>query len=147
MPSHRVAIFATILAGTATVLIAMLAGRAQADSPNDRQVYLVRQDQSDCTNSTVPSGDSPDVGGDLSLSRGDDGNTTVKVAMTASPDTTYHFYLKCVRQLGDIQTGDEGTGFATFTFPTNSVGATYGFDMYPDGASDGNKFQSATVSY
>jgi len=39
------------------------------------------------------------------------------------------FFLKCVRQLGDIKTGDEGTAFATFTFPTDSVGSTYGFDM------------------
>jgi hypothetical protein len=67
--------------------------------------------------------------------------------MTVSPDTTYHFFLKCVRQLGDIKTGDEGTGFATFTFPTNSVGSAYGFDMYPEGAHPGNKFQSATVKF
>jgi hypothetical protein len=67
--------------------------------------------------------------------------------MTVSPNTTYHFYLKCVRQLGDIKTGDEGTGFATFVFPTSSVGSTYAFDMYPEGAPSGNKFQSVTVSY
>ena len=81
------------------------------------------------------------------LTRDADGNTTVKIAMTVSPDTTYHFFLKCVRQLGDIKTGDEGTGFATFTFPTNSVGSAYGFDMYPEGAHPGNKFQSATVKF
>src|SRR5258708_4064029 len=83
--------------------------------PNEREVFLVRQDQSDCTNTTVPGGDSPNVGGTLSLSRGSDGNTTVKLAMTVSPNTTYHFYLKCVRELGTITTGEEGTGFATFT--------------------------------
>ena len=81
------------------------------------------------------------------LSRGNDGNTTVKLAMTASPNTTYHFYLKCVRELGTVVTGDEGAGFATFTFPTNSTGGTYAFDMYPAGAPLGNKFQSATVNY
>jgi hypothetical protein len=115
--------------------------------PTERQVYLVRQDQSDCTNSNVPATDSPNVSGNLWLTRSDDGNTTVKVAMTASPNTTYHFFLKCVRQLGDIKTGDEGTGFATFSFPTNSVGQTYAFDMYPEGAPPGNKFQSASVRY
>jgi hypothetical protein len=87
------------------------------------------------------------VGGTLLLSRGNDGNTTVKVAITVSPDTTYHFFLKCVRQLGDIATGDEGTGAASFTFSTDSVGSTYGFDMYPEGAPPGNKFQSATVKF
>ena len=101
----------------------------------------------DCTNTTVPSGNPETVGGDLLLIRGSDGNTTVKIAMTVSPDTTYHFFLKCVRQLGDIKTGDEGTALATFTFPTDSVGSTYGFDMYPEGAPLGNKFQSATVKF
>jgi hypothetical protein len=119
----------------------------QAQSPTSRNVYLVRQDQSDCSNSNVPNVDSPNVGGDLSIVRGNDGNTTVNVAMTASPNTTYHFYLKCVRQLGDIMTGDEGLGFAVFTFPTNSAGGTYAFDMYPEGAPPGNKFQSATVNF
>jgi hypothetical protein len=107
----------------------------------------VRLDQSDCTNSNVPNKDSPDVDGLVTVTRGNDGNTTVKIAMTASSNTTYHFYLKCVRQLGDITTGDEGVGTADFTFPTNSTGATYAFDMYPEGAPAGNKFQSATVSF
>jgi hypothetical protein len=111
-----------------------------------REVFMVRQDQSDCQNANVPKGDS-NVSGTLLLSRGHDGSTTVKVAITASPDTTYHFFLKCVRQLGDIKTGDEGTGDAAFTFTTGETGATYGFDMYPEGAPLGNKFQSQTVSF
>jgi hypothetical protein len=127
---------------------AIQAGAAAPPMPaNERQAYLVRLDQSDCSNSNVPNTDSPAVGGNVWLSRGSDGNTTVQVAMTVSPNTTYHFFLKCVRQLGDIKTGDEGTGFATFTFPTNSVGASYAFDMYPEGAPPGNKFQSATVNF
>jgi len=47
----------------------------------------------------------------------------------------------------DTKVTCEGEGFATFTFPTNSTGATYGFDMYPNGAPAGNKFQSATVNF
>ena len=150
MRSCRAAIFAAISAGAATVLVAALAAWAQTPSPasaNERQVLLVKQDESDCTNTTVPSGNPETVGGDLLLTRGSDGNTTVKIAMTVSPDTTYHFFLKCVRQLGDIKTGDEGTAVATFTFPTDSVGSIYGFDMYPEGAPLGNKFQSATVKF
>jgi hypothetical protein len=116
--------------------------------PNDRQAYLVRQDSSDCTNTTVPSGDSPNVGGNVWLTRDPaTGNTTVKIAMTASPNTTYNFYLKCVKQIGSITTGEEGEGFGEFTFPTGSVGSTYGFDMYPNGAPSGNKFQSVTVNF
>jgi hypothetical protein len=150
MRSRGVAVFAAISAGAATMMVATLAALAQtapSASSNERQVFLVKQDESDCTNTTVPSGESQTVGGVLSLTRDADNNTTVTVAMTVSPDTTYHFFLKCVRQLGDIKTGDEGTGSATFTFPTNSVGSTYAFDMYPEGAPAGNKFQSVTVKF
>jgi hypothetical protein len=158
MLSRRAPAIAMILANTVAGFVATPAAWTQTHTqpttktpppilPNERQVYLVRQDQSDCTNSNVPATDSPNVSGNLWLTRGDDGNTTVKVAMTASPNTTYHFFLKCVRQLGDIKTGDEGTGFATFSFPTNSVGQTYAFDTYPEGAPPGNKFQSASVRY
>ena len=149
MRSRKVSVLAMVLAGAAFV-VAARAQTALTPPPmasNERQAYLVRQDQSDCTNTSVPTGDSPGVSGNLWLSRGNDGNTTVKVAMTVTPNTTYHFYLKCVRQLGDIKTDDEGAGFAAFTFPTASVGATYAFDMYPEGAPAGNKFQSVTVNF
>jgi hypothetical protein len=56
-------------------------------------------------------------------------------------------FLKCVRQLGDIKTQDEGTGSATFEFPTSSVGNVFAFDMYPEGAPAGNKFQSVQVHF
>jgi hypothetical protein len=52
-----------------------------------------------------------------------------------------------VRILGDIQTFDEGEGQATFTFNTNEVGNVYAFDMYPEGAPPGNKYQSVQVKY
>jgi hypothetical protein len=136
---------AIAFAGAAT--LSLLQAPLQAQSPSSRNVVLVRQDQSDCTNSNVPNVDSSNVGGDISVVRGSDGNTTVNIAMTVSPNTTYHFYLKCVRQLGDITTSDEGIGLAVFTFPTNSAGGTFAFDMYPEGAPLGNKFQSATVSF
>jgi hypothetical protein len=72
-----------------------------------------------CTNSNVPNKDSPAFDGIVFVTRGTDGNTTAKVAMTASSNTTYNFYLKCVRQLGVIKTDDEGAGRESFTFPTN----------------------------
>jgi hypothetical protein len=145
-----VTIFAAMVAGLVTAFVAVQA-QSQIPKPvipaNERDVVMVRLDQSDCTNTTVPSGDGPNVDGYVAVVRGNDGNTTVKVSMTASPDTTYHFFLKCVRQLGDIKTGDEGTGSGEFVFPTSSTGATFGFDMYPEGAPAGNKFQSATVNF
>jgi hypothetical protein len=115
--------------------------------PNQRQVYLVRKDQSDCTNSDVPNVDSPLVSGNVWVTRLHDGNTSVKVAMTAKPATTYHFFLKCVRQLTDITTDDEGVANVSFAFPTNLAGPVFGFDMYPEGAPAGNKYQSAQVSF
>jgi hypothetical protein len=87
------------------------------------------------------------VTGVVTIVRSQDGNTTLKIALTGTPDTTYHFFLKCVRQLGDIKTGDEGTGLASFIFPTNSAGNVYAFDSYPEGAPAGNKFQSAQVNF
>ena len=143
MLSQRSTTLAAIVAAAAILFVSEPASRAQT-AANGLQVDLIRQDESDCTNTTVPANP---PSGTVLLNRGSDGNTTVKVAMTASPDTTYHFFLKCVRQLGDITTGDEGTGFGNFTFQTNEVGATYGFDMYPEGAPPGNKFQSVTVKF
>ena len=141
----------SIAIGCAAFGMASVAAYAQFTPPppkaNELQVYLVRQDFSDCTNANVPSGDSPGVGGNVWLIRGTDGNTTAKIVLTASPKTTYHFYLKCVRQLGDITTDEEGVGTALYTFPTNSVGNVYAFDSYPEGAPAGNKFQSAQVKF
>ena len=54
---------------------------------------------------------------------------------------------QCVRQLTDITTDDEGVANVSLVFPTNLVGAVYGFDMYPEGAPAGNKYQSAQISF
>jgi len=121
------------------------AGPAQAQSSNVRVVSLVLQDFSDCTNSNV--NDKGGEQGQVAVVRNSDDTTSVKIAMTVKPDTTYHFFLKCVRQLGDIKTDDEGIGEALFTFPTNSTGPVFAFDMYPEGAPAGNKYQSVQVNF
>jgi len=115
--------------------------------PNERMVALVAQDFSDCTNTTVQNDPNRTRGGEIWVTRQSDGSTSIRVAMTATPNTTYHFYLKCVRELGTIKTDEEGTGMATFSFPTGSVGSTFAFDSYPSGAPAGNKFQSVTVRF
>jgi hypothetical protein len=113
--------------------------------PNLREVALVRQDFSNCENGDVsPSGY---VGGTVWVVRGADGTTTVKVGVTAQRNTKYHFFLKCVRILGDIQTYEEGVGEGVFSFKTNEVGNVFAFDMYPEGAPTGNKYQSVQVKY
>jgi len=115
--------------------------------PNQRQVYLVRKDQSDCTNSDVANVDSPLVSGNVWVTRLSDGNTDIKVALTATPNTTYHFFLKCARQLTEIHTDDEGVANIALTVPTSATGDIFAFDMYPEGAPSGNKFQSANVTF
>ena len=136
---------AAAVLGTSVATLAQVAG--QAPTEPQRQVYLVRQDASECSGSDVPNVNSPLVGGNVWVTRGADGNTGVKVAMTAKPDTVYHFFLKCVRALGDIKTDDEGTANVSFTFPTSLAGPVYSFDMYPEGAPLGNRYQSAQVSF
>lgn len=133
--------------GFAAVVAAIGPGGPATAQQSALTVSLVRQDFSDCTNSDVNDDNKIKTSGIIALVRDPDGTTTVKVAMTVAPDTTYHFYLKCVRQLGDIKTDDEGVGSAVFGFATNSTGNTYAFDMYPEGAPAGNKFQSVQVRF
>jgi hypothetical protein len=111
------------------------------------EVSMVRQDNSDCTNANVSAHDPSLVGGTAWVTRRPDGTTSVKVGITAKPNTKYQFHLKCVKQLGEITTRDEGEGQGTFEFPTSSVGSVYAFDMYPDGAPPGNKYQSVQVKF
>lgn len=139
------------LFAVSTILASDLPARAQIPippvDPSQRQVYLVRQDQSDCANSDVPNTDSPRVAGNIWVTRLSDGHTSIKVAITAKPKTTYHFFLKCVRQLTDIATDDEGVANVSMSVPTATTGDNFAFDMYPEGGPSGDKFQSAHVSF
>jgi hypothetical protein len=75
---------------------------------------LIRQASSHCTDSVVSNADPRLVSGDITVVRNDDGATEVKAAPTGSPNTAYHVFLNSVRQLGDLTTGDEGTGMQSF---------------------------------
>lgn len=139
------------LALAASTLLS-LSALAQSSSPwtnpaidGGVSVALVAQDFSDCTNTTVKDDPNRTRGGEIWIKK-NAGTTTVQVAMTVNPNTTYHLFLKCVRLLGDITTSDEGIGLATFSFKSSEVGSTFAFDMYPEGAPAGNKFQSLTVN-
>src|SRR6266700_409092 len=114
----------------ASILAAsVIAFAASAQNAPTVEAFLIRQDSSDCTNANVNADDSSRIGGTAWAVRRPDGNTGVKVAITATPNTVYHFYLKCVKSLGDIKTEDEGEAVANFEFPTNSVGSVFAFDM------------------
>ncbi|MGJ4889064.1 hypothetical protein ACQR1Y_12765 [Bradyrhizobium sp. HKCCYLRH3099] len=138
--------------GTLTVLcVSRLPALAEVPSipvdPNLRTVSLVAQDSSDCANSTVQDDPNRIRGGEIWVTKGANGAMSAKIAMTAKPNTSYHFFLKCVRLLGEIKTDDDGTGMASFDFKASEVGARFAFDMYPEGAPPGEKFQSLPVSF
>lgn len=138
---------------TVAVFLAAACGSALAQTappaagPNVREVSLVRQDFSDCPNGNVSDQDPSRVGGTLIVARNSDGTSSVKVFMTGQPNTKYNLYLKCVRALGAVTTYDEGEGEAQFSFRTDETSNVFGFDMYPDGAPAGNKFQSVQVKF
>jgi hypothetical protein len=118
---------------------------AAASAQSATSVSLVQQDFSDCTNANVKDNGGGSPGGTVWIVRNGDGSTSLKMAMSATPLTTYHFFLKCVRLLGDIKTDEDGVGEALFTLPPGAVGPVFAFDMYPEGAPAGNKFQSVQV--
>jgi hypothetical protein len=95
----------------------------------------------------VPNVDSPQVGGILLATQLFDGNTSVNLAMTGRPNTTYRVAVKCVRPLGDVTTDDDGVANVSFAFPTNLVGPVYSFEFTPERAGAGDKYQSAQVSF
>lgn len=137
---------AAMLVGTNIATTAQFIVQRPTD-PNQRQVVLVRQDTSDCSGRDVPNADSPLVSGTIWATRLFDGSTGVKVAMTAKPNTTYHVSLKCARPIGDVKTDDEGIGNLSLAFPTNLAGAEYSFELAPDNAPAGSRYQSAQVSF
>lgn len=137
---------AAMLVGTSMATPAQFIVQRPTD-PNQRQVVMVRQDASDCSGHDVPNVDSPSVGGTIWATRLFDGNTGVKVAMTAKPNTTYRISLKCVRPIGEVKTDDEGIANLSLVFPTNLVGSEYSFELAPEGAPAGSRYQSAQISF
>lgn len=138
---------AFFMAAGCTAALAQVQPSYPAADPNVREASLVRQDFSDCQNGNVSDSDPSRIGGTVVMVRNSDGTTSVKVFITGTPNTRYNFYLKCVRGLGTITTYDEGEGEGVFSFRTNETGNVITFDMYPDGAPAGNKFQSVQATY
>ncbi len=107
---------------------------------------LVRQDFSNCDNTDVSGSDPSRIGGNVTIVQSAAGATTAVVGITrGTPNTIYNFFWKCQRQLGTVQTDANGGGTASFTFQA-AAGQTFTFDMYPDGAPLGNKFQSVRIT-
>lgn len=109
------------------------------------RVALVRQDFSDCLNGDVTANDNSAIAGHLTVTK-NPGSYNVALNMTGgTPTTLYHFFLKCHGGLGDVTTDSGGAVTAQFQIPVADVGNVWAFDMYPEGAPAGNKFQSEAV--
>jgi hypothetical protein len=76
-----------------------------------------------------------------------DGQLEVEVGLrNGTPNTKYNVFLKCKQQIGYFKTDNRGVGGAYLRAPLNIVPSVFAFDMYPDGAPSGNKFQSVQVN-
>jgi hypothetical protein len=147
LPIRSLAALVALAAAAAT--FSTLAFSTAAEAKTRVLALMVKQDFSDCGNSTVTPTPAPSmVGGEALITLRTDGQTTVNVRLTrVAPNTTYHLFLKCVTLLGDIKTNAQGRGNNTFSFATSTMGPAYAFDMYPDGAPLGNKYQSTPISF
>ncbi|AFY32852.1 hypothetical protein [Calothrix sp. PCC 7507] len=127
---------------SALALAIAFSGPALATS---KKVDLVRLDSSDCTNSNVTPASGP-VGGFISVHAKKDRELVVNVHIkTGTPNTKYNIFLKCKQQIGTLYTNKKGLADAEFKVSKDIVPSVFAFDMYPDGAPLGNKFQSVQV--
>jgi hypothetical protein len=109
-------------------------------------VALVRQDEGSCTNDNVSDVGSAVVGGSVTISRESTLSTIAGIKLAGvSPNTNYRIYLKCVRQLGTLRTDADGNAGRTVDFLTDTAGAEYALEIYPEGAAPGTKLQSLTL--
>ena len=137
-----------VLAATALAFAGLFADTATAASRLRDITYLVKQDYSDCGNANVSAQPPAVLGGEIMVTLRDGGKFEANVRLTkVAPNTTYHLFLKCHYLLGDIRTDASGRGNNTFFFPTSDTGQVFAFDMYPDGAPLGNKYQAVQVNF
>jgi hypothetical protein len=135
---------------TVVVSVSALSFVASAQKPlqplpnQGTETFLVRLDSADCNNTNVNADNPSLIGGNAWIIREPNGVTTVKVAITGTPNTVYNFYHKCVGQIGIIVTQDEGEGSGLFQFLSKP--GPLAFEMYPNGAPAGNKFQSVPIA-
>jgi hypothetical protein len=109
-------------------------------------VALVRQDDGSCTNDNVTDSGSAVLAGSATVSPETSMTYMAAIRLAGTtPNTSYHVYLKCFRQLGMIRTDAAGNAGRTFQFPTDAVGAVIAFEISPEGAPPGTKLQSLAI--
>jgi hypothetical protein len=106
-------------------------------------VALVRQDEGSCTNDNVADTGSAVVAGSATVSPETSMTYMAAIRLAGTtPNTSYHVYLKCFRQLGMIRTDAAGNAGRTFEFPIDAGGPVIAFEISPEGAPPGTKLQS-----
>jgi hypothetical protein len=109
-------------------------------------VALVRQDSESCSNDNVSDAGQAPVGGSVTVFQSTENSMTAGVKLAGVlPNTTYHVFLKCGRQLGALRTDAEGNGGRTFNYLTDSLSPAYAFEVTPDGGGPGSKMQSLSL--
>jgi len=109
-------------------------------------VALVRQDEGSCTNDNMADTGSVVVAGSATVSPETSTTYTAAIRLAGiTPNTSYHVFLKCFRQLGMIRTDAAGNAGRTFEFPTDAVGPVIAFEISPEGAPPGTKLQSLPI--
>lgn len=109
-------------------------------------VALVRQDEGSCTNDNVADTGSAVFAGSVTVSPETSATSTAAIRLVGTtPNTSYHVFLKCFRQLGMIRTDAAGNAGRTFEFPTDAVGAVIAFEIFPEGTPPGSKLQSLAI--
>jgi hypothetical protein len=109
-------------------------------------VALVRQDEGSCTNDNVADTGTTVLAGSATVFRETSTSSVAAIRLAGTtPNTSYHVYLKCFRQLGMIRTDAAGNAGRTFDFPTDAVGSIIAFEISPEGAPQGTKLQSLSV--
>ena len=108
-------------------------------------VALVRQDEGSCTNDNVADTGSAVLAGSATVSPETSMTYMAAIRLAGTtPNTSYHVYLKCFRQLGMIRTDAGGNAGRTFDFPADAGGPVIAFELSPEGVPPG-KLQSLAV--
>ena len=137
---------AVLLAAVAIGMSGWAPDIAPAQEVDLRDIPLVRQESSDCLNADVVD-DPSDRSGKLRVSRRPDPRTHVEVNLAMLPNTTYHLFLKCGQLLGDVTTQADGFAVASFVFENSLVGNVFAFELYPEGAEPGDRYESVQVDF
>jgi hypothetical protein len=140
------------LSFSGAIVPSTVSAQTGGNSAPTKIVDLFRQDFADCVNSNVVQSRSPDrrkSEGAMRVTKSEfDGKLFVEATLLfGTPNTKYNIFLKCHQKIGELFTNNNGLGKSVSLIPLSAVPAIFAFDIYPDGAPLGNKFQSGQIKF